>query len=74
LNKQLLKHYRSKNVIKSQKKPGIKKMPDYSGKNIKELGFHYKGYRRYKTMLFITDKPIAHAVFWVAWTNLFVRV
>jgi len=60
LNKPLLKHYRSKNVIKSQKRPEIKEMTDYSEKNIKELGVHYKGYRRYKTILSIAKKPTAH--------------
>ena len=35
-------------------------MPDYSEKNIKELGVHYKGYRRYKTILPIAKKPTAH--------------
>ncbi len=47
-------------ALKSQKKPGIKKMPDYSEKIIKELEYNYKGYRRYKTILFIVDKPTAH--------------
>ena len=32
------------------------KMPDYSGKNIKELEYNYKGYLCYKTILFIADK------------------
>ena len=35
-------------------------MTDYSEKNIKELGVHYKGYRRYKTILPIAKKPTAH--------------
>ena len=35
-------------------------MTDYSEKIIKELGVHYKGYRRYKTILSIAKKPTAH--------------
>lgn len=35
-------------------------MPDYSEKIIKELEYNYKGNRRYKTVLFIVDKPTAH--------------
>ena len=35
-------------------------MTDYSEKNIKEVEYNYKGYRRYKTILSIADKPTAH--------------
>ena len=35
-------------------------MPDYSEKIIKELEYNYKEYRRYKTILFIAEKPTAH--------------
>lgn len=35
-------------------------MNDFLEKIIKELEYNYKGNRRYKTVLFIVDKPTAH--------------
>lgn len=35
-------------------------MTDYSEEIIKELEHNYKGYRRYKTILFVVEKPTAH--------------
>lgn len=35
-------------------------MTDYSEKIIKELEYNYKGYRRYKTILFVVEIPTAH--------------
>lgn len=35
-------------------------MHDFLEKIIKELEYNYKGYRRYKTILFVVEKPTAH--------------